>query len=300
MSDLAHIDGVVLPKHLGSTELYVVAGTEQTAEPVAAPGPESHITYHPVSSAMVERYAYYVYAEGGADLAAQHGDAMGMGLAYRDHFVSLLAHFAATGDQPFDRSHGFNIALTQGFFGTYFYVFDARLSSLGELIAPYCTTWDQVLPDWPTAATAANRLQGEYSSGTFLRADAVAQFMHDAHANPELTQALATHFPGSKLTVLWSALQAAVDEGAGLVEAAGVLVPDRHDLSATTCLARYDQCDAASLHAYYAEPIPEPAAPAYQLPVPAHMADHPVHHAGERLPGTPSLTERLRAKRGEL
>lgn len=110
-------------------------------------------------------------------------------------FLDLLPHLAAPGDYPFDQTHGFNIALTQGFFGPSFYINGGQLSALGDVIGVYTQPWQQLVPDWDMVATAQNQVLSRFSSGVFLCADRVAAFMSDTHAMPELAQALMTAFP---------------------------------------------------------------------------------------------------------
>lgn len=316
MSDLAQINSDAPAPSPAGPALHLVPdaatdllpGTAMTAGDVGSGAPgaddqpmDEHITYHPITDAMIQAYAYYVFAVDGRDVAAGHCDAIAMDEAHKTHFIGLLETFAAAGEFPFDQTHGFNIALTQGFFGPYFYVNDGRLSSLGDIIGSYATSWQQLLPEWASAESAENRLLSRYSSGVFIPADQVARFMTDAHGDPALTEALGEHFPDEKLTVLWTALQTAHEQGAGLLEAAGAIVPDAVDLRASTCFSRYGNCDPASLLAFStpAEPPVAQAPPIPELPVPRHMAEHVAPNAGERLPTTPSLTERLREKRGE-
>jgi len=261
---------------------------------------DQHVTYHPITDELLQSYRYYISGDDGARVAAEHCGAMGMDEALTTRFLDLLPHFAKPDAYPFDQTHGFSIALTQGFFGPYFYINGGQLSGLGDVIAPYVRPWQQSLPDWDMAATAQNTVLSQFSSGVFISADQVASFMSDAHTVPELSQALATHFPGNALGVLWSALQYAHDAGSGLLEAAGALEPNLADPTLSTCYTRLDHCDPSSLQVYAAgQQTAPPVSPEPELPVPPHLADRVSVNAGERLPSTPSLTERLRAKRGD-
>jgi hypothetical protein len=294
---------------------------------------DQHVTYHPLADEMPQMYQYYISDEQGTALAARHCESVGMDDVNKQRFLDLLPHFAQPGDYPFDQTHGFSIALAQGFFSPYFYVNDAQLSRLGEAIAPYAQRWQDTLPDWQVADSAQNRVLSQYSSGVFIPAATVAQFMSDAHNVPALTQALATEFPGEKLGVLWSALQTAHSMGVGLLEASGAIEPNASDLPASLSFTNFDNCDDAGLHIYVAsqsapspmqpppaqpppppaeppatpapppgEPTPAPGEPTPPpgepiLSIPPHLADADVPIPGERLPGTLGLSARLRAKR---
>ncbi len=311
MSDLAHINDENPQSREDPPALQLVSGSP--TETLAAEGKtlDEHVTYHPVTPEMIALYSYYVFDDQGRTLAAQHCDGLGMDEPHKQHFLGLLPGFAQPADFPFDQTHGFNIALTQGFFGPYFYINDAHFSSLGEVTATYMTSWQEAVPEWSATQTAQNTLLSRYSSGRFIPAGQIARFMADAHGNPALTDALGDEFPGEKLAVLWAALQTAHELGAGLLEVAGAIMPDSNDLMATTCFSRFDHCDPASLQSYLDQcaaadraatdrEVLTVAPTAPELPVPAHMAVNVTPSAGERLPSTPSLTERLREKRGEI
>lgn len=254
-----------------------------------------HVSFHPITHDLVATYRYYLGDAQGPALAEQHCDAVSMNAADKGRFVSLLNHFAAPGPYPFDQTHGLNLALTQGFFGPYFYINDASFSALGDVAADYWQPWQQFAPDWEPTATAQNTILSEYSSGRYLPAAKVATFMEHAHSTPELTAALGSTFGGAKLDVLWAALEAARAQGAGLLEASGVIEPNATDLSASVYYSRFDLCDANSLARYCEAHSTAPAVA--ELPVPRHLEQKVVPVAGARLPTTPSLTERLRAKR---
>lgn len=316
MSDPVSVNGVDDPSW-DAPVLHLVPNTavpdptETTVDDTATDGqasesPDSahevHITYHPISDVMLESYAYYVFDANGRALASEHADGIAMDEAHRRHLVGLLTGFATPPNFAFDQTHGFAIALTQSFFGPYFYVHDARLSSVGEPLESYTASWQTTLPDWQNSDTAANRLLSSYSSGVFIPRNQVERLMNDLHTTGELADAMTAEFPEEKLGILWNALQTAHAQNAGLLEAAGAIVPDPLDLMNTTCFGRYDHCDPASLQAYADRVAVEGAPPAPtepELPVPRHMQNQVVPHAGERLPSTPSLTERLREKRGE-
>ena len=264
---------------------------------------DQHITYHVITDDVLRLYPYYIGDDQGATVAADHCDAIGMDAEHKQRFLDLLPHFAAPADYPFDQTHAFSIALTQGFFGPYFYIHDAQLTRLGDVLMPYEQSWTDALPDFAGTESAGNRLRSQFSAGVFVAPAQVAQLMSDAHSAPDIAQALGHEFPGEKLNVLWSALQTAHDMNAGLLEAAGVIEPNPTDLAASTCYSRFAHCDQTSLQHALAAAVTTPAEAAPpampDLPVPAHMQDKVFANPGDRLPSTPSLTERLREKRGD-
>jgi|GEM_PF-3017775 len=239
-----------------------------------------HITYHPLSEELMKQYVVFVMHDDGATYAADHCDQAGLDATHRARFLEFLPHFATPADAPFDQTHGFSIALTQGFFDTYFYVNDASLSTIRASLEPYSVTWQALLPGWELTHTAQNRLGGNFSSGIYIPADKIAPLMNDAHSVPALAEALGSVFPDTKLEVLWAALLRANELGVGLLEAVGALEPDPSDLMATTCFTKFENCDSASLAHFVdqlsAPPPPPPPAPAA---VPMAMTAPPVQLA---------------------
>lgn len=163
-----------------------------------------------------------------------------------------MASAAPTLVGSFDTTHGLNLAVTQGFFGRFYYLHDARLSALWQLLTPYTQQWHELIPSWPATKSAANQMLDEPSSGVFIAAASVGQFMSDAHTNPELQVALANEFPGEKLHVLWAALTDAYESGQALLEASGVIEPDPHDITRSVCRTNQTNCDEAGLRLYFA------------------------------------------------
>jgi hypothetical protein len=262
---------------------------------------DQHVTYHPITDNLLRSYRYYLSSYDGAKVAADHCAAVAMDDALSAQFLGLLAHFAAPTDRPFDQTHGFNIALTQGFFGPYFYINSGQLSTLGHAIAPYTQPWQQLVPGWDMVATAQNRVLSRFSSGVFIPANRVAPLMSDAHTTPELAQALATAFPGEKLDRLWSALLYAHNAGAGLLEAASVVEPNAADLSTSVCFTNFAHCDQAGLQLYVSSQQVTPLVPTEpRLLVHPRWSDPAEPSRSARLPSVPCVTEPLRARRSDL
>ena len=122
-------------------------------------------------------------------LAAQHG----MEDFYAEKYLDTLRVGAGTEpDELFDKSHGFYIAVIQGFFRDYFYTRGSAFSFLVEQkpeYARYFTPWEQIVPAvFPNPAE--NRIIENYCSGVYLSPDQAAQLLQD------LEQLLRPHHNG--------------------------------------------------------------------------------------------------------
>ena len=107
-------------------------------------------------------------------LAAQHG----MEDFYAEKYLDTLRVGAETEpDELFDKSHGFYIAVIQGFFRDYYYTRGSSFSLLMEESPEYVryfTPWAQVVPTaFPNPAE--NQIIENYCSGVYLSRDQVTQ-----------------------------------------------------------------------------------------------------------------------------
>lgn len=257
----------------------------------------SHISYHPIGTDVIRRYVAYLSASDAASHAAYDYDGTKAHERFRQAFIAM-AETARTLTGNFDETHGLNLAATQGFFGTYHYVHGARLSALADdTLEPYTSAWHDLIPAWQATESARNRLGDAPSSGVFISAQGVRQFMNDLHSSPELQAAVGAEFPADKLQVLWAALTDAQQAGLGLLEASGVIEPNAADITQSACRTNQTNCDPAGLRLYLAEtPVPT---------IPEGIQAPPIE-AGPgvadllRMPAAPSLAERLRERTEDL
>ena len=181
------------------------------------------------------------------DHASTLCDQAGIPELYKQKFLDYLPRFrdAQHSDQTFDKTHGFYIAVTQGFFGRFHYVRGAMLSQIGSAIDPYTVPWTDVLPELLGSMKADNRIVENYSSGVYIAASRVAQLLVDIRTDPTLQAALAPIFPGEHLSILVTALHEAEQLGVGVLEATEIIEPNPLDLESTFCLTNLFNCDTA-------------------------------------------------------
>ena len=131
-------------------------------------------------------------------------------------------------DELFDKSHGFYIAVIQGFFRDYYYTRGSGFSFLLEEkpeYARYFTPWAQVAPTaFPNPAE--NQIIENYCSGVYLSPEQVTQLLRDLELEPKVREDLEGLWNDGQLAVLKKALDAAAELGAGLLEATEVVEPN--------------------------------------------------------------------------
>ena len=143
------------------------------------------VSFHPISPEEMREWYFtpLSWVQQGQEekvlaLAAQHG----MEDFYAEKYLDTLRVGAGTEpDELFDKSHGFYIAVIQGFFRDYYYTRGSAFSFLVEEkpeYARYFTPWAQVTPTaFPNPAE--NQIIENYCSGVYLSPKQVTQLLRD-------------------------------------------------------------------------------------------------------------------------
>ena len=204
------------------------------------------VSFHPISPEEMREWYFgpLTWVQQGREekvlaLAAQYG----MEDFYAEKYLDTLRVGAGTGpDELFDKSHGFYIAVIQGFFRDYFYTRGSAFSFLVEQkpeYVRYFTPWEQIVPAvFPNPAE--NRIIENYCSGVYLSPDQAAQLLQD----------LEGLWCDGQLAVLKKALTAAVELGTGLLEATEVVEPDPISPNESTSYSNLYHCDRDGVYLY--------------------------------------------------
>lgn len=190
------------------------------------------VSFHPISPDEKQEWYFtpLTWIQQGQEekvlaLAAQYG----IEDFYAEKYLDTLRVGAETeSDELFDKSHGFYIAVIQGFFRDYYYTRGSAFSFLAEEkpdYARYFTPWAQVVPTaFPNPAE--NRIVENYCSGVYLSPDQVMQLLKDMEQDPKVCEDLERIWSNGQIAVLKKALSAAAELGAGLLEATEVVEPN--------------------------------------------------------------------------
>ena len=190
------------------------------------------VSFHPISPEEMREWYFtpLTWIQQGQEekvlaLAAQYG----IEDFYAEKYLDTLRVGAETeSNELFDKSHGFYIAVIQGFFRDYYYTRGSAFSFLAEEkpdYARYFTPWAQVVPTaFPNPAE--NRIVENYCSGVYLSPDQVMQLLKDMEQDPKVCEDLERIWSNGQIAVLKKALSAAAELGAGLLEATEVVEPN--------------------------------------------------------------------------
>ena len=146
------------------------------------------VSFHPISPEEMREWYFtpLTWIQQGQEekvlaLAAQHG----MEDFYAEKYLNTLRVGVETeADELFDKSHGFYIAVIQGFFRDYYYTRGSAFSFLVEQkpeYARYFTSWEQITPvSFPNPMQ--NRIIENYCSGVYLSPDQWRQWLHPSES----------------------------------------------------------------------------------------------------------------------
>ena len=214
------------------------------------------VSFHPISPEEMQEWYFtpLTWIQQGQEekvlaLAAQYG----IEDFYAEKYLDTLRVGEKTEpDELFDKSHGFYIAVIQGFFREYYYTRGSAFSFLLEEkpdYARYFTPWAQVVPTaFPNPAE--NRIVENYCSGVYLSPDQVMQLLKDMEQDPKVCEDLERIWSNGQIAVLKKALSAAAELGAGLLEATEVVEPNPISPNESTSYSNLYHCDRNGVYLY--------------------------------------------------
>jgi len=164
---------------------------------------------------------------------------------YADGFRSALQYGT---QRIFNKTHGFHIAVAQGYFREYFYTRGTAFSFLAEQsfkFKTYISDWREVLPAEFLAEFSGqihNEIIENYCCGAYLSAASVQKLLRDYEAGGEIKEAI-DEFYAQNLPVFLKALNLARELEVGLLEATEVVEPNPIDLNRSESFSNLFNCD---------------------------------------------------------
>lgn len=214
------------------------------------------VSFHPISPDEIQEWYFtpLTWIQQGQEekvlaLAAQYG----IEDFYAEKYLDTLRVGAETeSNELFDKSHGFYIAVIQGFFREYYYTRGSAFSFLLEEkpdYARYFTPWAQVVPTaFPNPAE--NRIIENYCSGVYLAPEQVLQLLRDLEQENVVQKDLEEHWSNGQFAVLKKALTAAAELGVGLLEATEVVEPNPISPNESTSYSNLYHCNRDGVYLY--------------------------------------------------
>ncbi|MDO5693915.1 MAG: hypothetical protein Q4G70_15795 [Pseudomonadota bacterium] len=210
------------------------------------------ISYHPVASEEIKS----IYFRGLADPNFHEELVARFGV---DEFYAeqLKVRFEEARrieqDVPFNKGHAFYAAIIFGFLRKYNYIRGGAFSFLADdpVFSPCVTDWRTLVPEDFKGLRFNNALTENYCGGVFISHDGLLRLREMYEKEAHAKSALDENFSHGRLNVFWKAVDEALAEGCGLLEASEVIEPNPLDLNSSRCLSNLFNChpDGALLYA---------------------------------------------------
>jgi hypothetical protein len=201
------------------------------------------ISYHPISEEQINAWYFELIAnpEKIEKLASEYQIDDFYKTKYQD---TINAGRETDQNDYFDKTHGFFIAIVQGFFETYFYIRGSALSfSANKQLDSYYKRWEEFIPIESLTTKVQNRLVENYCSGVYIAADQVVRLLNDYQYNPEIKSELDQLFSEGRIVIFLKALNFAKERSLGLLEATEVVEPQPFDLNESKSYSNLFNCD---------------------------------------------------------
>jgi hypothetical protein len=202
------------------------------------------ISYHPIHEREIRKWYFdSLTNDANIDLLA---DEYGIPDFYREKFKDVIRSARKTNEEDvFDKTHGFYVAIVQGFLRKYYYIRGAAFTFIIEeypAFARYTKSWEEILEDKLRQAVH-NRIIENYCSGVYIPPEQVAQLIDDYEKDGPVRQIIDACYSHKRINVFLKALHDAKANGLGLLEASEVVEPNPLDLNNSESYSNLFNCD---------------------------------------------------------
>ncbi len=202
------------------------------------------ISYHPIKEREIQEW--YFDALKNENVIDEQSKKYGIEDFYKEKYKDTIS-IAKTTDpnESFDKSHGYYIAVVQGFFRKHFYLRGSAFSFLigqESIFERYTKKWQDIL-SFEIKNPIHNSIIENYCSGVFIPADQVQKLLNDYKTNDEIGSSLDNFYSNGHIKVFLKALEFAKENNMGLLEATEVLEPNPLDLENSVSYSNLFNCD---------------------------------------------------------
>jgi len=201
------------------------------------------ISYHPIAADEIKSLYF--------DLINDHKPLKNIAAKFEieEFYVDKLKYMIEGANEiesetPFNSGHGFMLAVVAGIYRIYWYTRGADISTMDEsLLKNYITPWEELIPENFLTLKIENYLSENYSTGVYLSYNGLKKLRSDYDLNPKVKQEIDKIFSHDRLRVFWAAVDYAIDNKLGLIEATEVIEPNPFDLDKSTSYSNLSNCD---------------------------------------------------------
>lgn len=202
------------------------------------------ITYHPIKEDEVKEWYFDVLEdESTIDKLAKKYEIEDF---YKEKYLDTIKVAKQTDNKEyFDKSHGYYIAIVQGFFRDHFYTRGSAFSFLmqdHQEFKKYTKKWEDILK-FEIKNPTHNQIVENYSSGVFIPQKEVENLLNDYEKDENIKNILDNFYSHKRINVFLKALKFAKENGVGLLEATEVVEPEPLDLNKSISYSNLFNCD---------------------------------------------------------
>lgn len=208
------------------------------------------VSYHPINEDEMQHW--YFDALEDQNIISSLAEKFDIHPFYQERYKEYLQKIKNEPSEVFDSSHGFNIAVSQGFVRKYFYTRGSAFSFLLDAypeFEKYTKKWQDVFKS-EFNGVIHNRILENYSSGVFIPNGKVKELLNDYENNENIRNILDEHYSQKRISVFLSALNFAKENRLGILEATDVIIPEPLDLNNSTCYSNLFNCDISGALLY--------------------------------------------------
>ena len=210
------------------------------------------ITYHPVKADEIK--SIYFASLNDPDRIQSIAILFDLDDFYTEQLKSRIEEARNLGDDiPFNKGHVFYIAIVFGFLRKHRYIRGGAFSFLADdpIMKKYISDWQDLVPEAYRKSEFENCLTENYCGGVYISNKALTALRADYETNEYVQSKLDETFSYGRLAIFWQAVDNAIEEGCGLVEASEVVEPNPLDLNASRSFSNLFKCehDGAVLYA---------------------------------------------------
>ncbi len=209
------------------------------------------ITYHPIKESEIQEW--YFDALQNEQCISKEVQKINMDEFYAEKYREVISIGKnAEIDREFDFTHGYYIAVVQGFFREHFYLRGSAFSFLIKehpMFKKYTKKWEDII-NFEIKQPINNCIVTNYSSGVFIPAKQVKQLLNDFDTNEEIRSVLENFYSGEHIAVFITALERAEEINGGLLEATEVVEPNPLDINESVSYSNLYNCNIKGVFLY--------------------------------------------------
>lgn len=217
------------------------------------------VTYHPINEDEIQEWYFDRLKDVKADNLTpvlELAKSFGTDDFYIDKYITTLRVGVTSldnGNESFDKTHGFYIAVVQGFFRTYFYTRGSALSFLIDSnpeFQRYTKSWQDILHAG-ISCPIQNKIFENYCSGVYLPYEQVKRLHEDYENVPLIKEQVDLLFSHGRINVFLKAVTFCLDNHLGMLEATEVAEPNPMALNESQSFSDFfNHCDKDGPYLY--------------------------------------------------